>query len=146
MITPAKPRPFMAHMGLLVPLGLVVFLTLLYLVGVPWVVIALDGFWERVDRLAEHQRLLSFLTALSWAVTALIVYRLYRLRVWDRRVTSALEAARAPSEEDRQLGRRSLEYLARNSQLPSEERAWLSALLGEDHDQHPEQRFGALGL
>jgi hypothetical protein len=146
MTTPAKPRPFLANKALLLLLGLVVLLTLLYIVGVPWVVLALDGFWEEVDRLAEHQRLLSFLTALSWAVTVLFVYRLYRLRVWDRRVMSALEAARAPSEEVRRLGRRSLEHLAQNPRLPREEQVWLSALLGEDHNQHPGQRFGASGL
>lgn len=145
MTTPAKPRPLMAHTGLLVTLGLVVLLTLLYIVGVPWVVIALDEFWEGADRLAEHQRLLSFLTALSWAVTALFVYHLSRLRLWDRRVMSALEAARAPSEDDRRQGRRSLEHLARNPNLAHEEQAWLSALLGENHEQHPEQRFGASG-
>ncbi|MHC5557926.1 hypothetical protein [Kocuria sp. U4B] len=146
MTTPAKPRDLLAHKGWLVTPALFVLLSLLYIVGVPWVVLALDGFWEGVDRLVEHQRLLSFLTALSWAVTALFVYRLYRLRVWDRRVLSALKAARAPSEEVRRLGRRSLEHLAQNPHLPREEQAWLSALLGEDHDEHPEQRFGTSGL
>ncbi|MCD1144438.1 hypothetical protein LQU92_04170 [Kocuria sp. LUK] len=135
MTTPSKPsNPLSTGRGLLVPLGLVVLLTLLYVAGVPWVALALDGFWEGVDRLAEHPRILSFLTALSWAVTAFFAYRFYRMYLWDKRVTSALEAIGTSSTATRQLGWRSLNHLATAEGLPKNERAWLSAVLKDLHE------------
>lgn len=133
------PQRIMTHRGLLVPLGLVVFLTLLYVAGVPWVVVALDEFWEGVDRLAEHPRLMSFLTALSWAVAALFVYRFYRLYLWNKRVSSALEAVTDPLPAKQELGWRSLNHLATAEGLPKNERAWLSAVLDDLHERgaHP---------
>lgn len=131
MTTPAKPRSFLAHRGLLVPLGLIVFPTLLYMAGVPGVVVALDGFWEGVDRLAEHPRNWSFLTALSWAVAAFFVYRFYRLYHWDKRVSSAMEAVMEPSVVRQELGRRSLHHLATAKGLPKDERAWLASVLDD---------------
>ncbi len=139
MTTRAKPRLLLANRGLLVPLGLVVLPTLLYVAGVPWVVVALDGFWEGVDRLAEHPRIWSFLTALSWAVAILFVYRFYRLYLWDKRVSSALEAVVAPSSSGQQMAWRSLSHLATAQGLPKNERAWLLAVLDDLHERgaHP---------
>ncbi|MEX5255066.1 hypothetical protein [Kocuria arenosa] len=140
MTTPAQPLPLLANKGLLVPLGLVVLPTLLYLVGVPWVVVALDGFWEGIDRLADHPRIWSFLTALSWAVAAFFVYRFYRLYLWDKRVSSAMEAVIEPSVARQELGRRSLSHLATAKGLPENERAWLSAVLDDLHDLEDPRR------
>ena len=139
MTTPVKSRPLLANKGLLVPLGLVVLPTLLYVAGVPWVVVALDEFWEGVDRLAEHPRIWSFLTALSWAVAAVFVYRFYRLYLWDKRVSSSLEAVVASSSARQELGWRSLSHLATAEGLPKNERAWLSAVLNDLHERgtHP---------
>ena len=134
MTTSAKPRPLLASKGLLVPLAVIVLLTLLYVAGVPWVVVALDSFWEGVDRLAEHPSLMSFLTALSWAVAALFVYRFYRLYLWNKRVSSALEAVVAPSSSGQQWAWRSLRHLATAGGLPKNEQAWLSAVLDDLHE------------
>lgn len=131
--------PPLASRGLLVPLGLAVFLTLLYVAGVPWVVVALDGFWEGVDRLAARPRLMSFLTALSWAVAAFFVYRFYRLSLWNKRVSSALEAVTAPSVASQELGWRSLSHLATAKGLPKDERAWLRVVLDDLHEQGDRQ-------
>lgn len=134
MTTSSKPRSLLTSKGSLVPLGLVVLPTVLYVAGVPWVVVALDGFWEGVDRLAEHPRIWSFLTALSWAVAAFFVYRFYRLYLWDKRVSSAMEAVIEPSVVRQELGRRSLSHLATAKGLPENERAWLSAVLDDLED------------
>lgn len=136
----SSPR---AGRGLLMPLGLVVLLTLLYVAGVPWAVVALDRFWEGVDRLAEHPRLMSFFTALSWAVAAFFVYRFYRLYLWDKRVSSALEAVVASTPAGQQLGWRSLSHLATAGGLPKNERAWLSTVLDELYERgaHPPSTF-----
>ncbi|KUG55490.1 hypothetical protein AVL61_04985 [Kocuria rosea subsp. polaris] len=139
MATPAQPHPLLASKGLLVPLLLIVLLILLYVAGVPWVVVALDGFWEGVDRLAEHPRILSFLTALSSAVAAFFVYRFYRLSLWNKRVSSALEAVTAPSVARQELGWRSLSHLATAEGLPKDERAWLTAVLDDLHGQGDRQ-------
>lgn len=133
MTTSSKPSsPLRASRGLLVPLGLVVLLTLLYMAGMPWAVVALDRFWERVDRLAEHPRLMSFFTALSWAVAVFFVYRFY---LWDKRVSSALEAVVASTPAGQQLGWRSLSHLATAGGLPKNERAWLSAVVDELYER-----------
>lgn len=139
MTTSSKRRSLLAHKGVLVPIGLVVIPTLLYMADVPGAVVALDGFWERVDRLAEHPRLMSFLTALSWAVAAFFVYRFYRLYLWDKRVSSSLEAVVASSSARQELGWRSLSHLATAEGLPKNERAWLSAVLYDLHERgaHP---------
>ncbi|WP_336650533.1 hypothetical protein [Kocuria rosea] len=129
----------LAGSGLLVPLGLIVLLTLLYVAGLPWVVVALDGFWEGVDRLAAHPRVLSFLTALSWAVAAFFVYRFYRLSLWNKRVSSALEAVTASSVARQELGWRSLSHLATAGGLPKDERAWLVAVVDDLHPQGARQ-------
>lgn len=134
MTRPAPPRLLVANKGLLVPLALVVLLTLLYMAGIPWVVVALDGFWEGGDRLAERPRILSFLTALSWAIAALFVYRFYRLYLWDKRVSSALEAVVAASSSGQQMAWRSLSHLATAKGLPKNERVWLSAVLDDLHE------------
>ncbi|MFF0944148.1 hypothetical protein ACFYE2_07955 [Kocuria sp. CPCC 205300] len=140
MTTFSKPSsPPLASRGLLVPIGLVVLLTLLYVAGVPWVVVALDGFWEGLDRLAEHPRIWSFLTALSWAVAAVFVYRFYRLYLWNKRVSSALEAVTDPLPAKQELGWRSLHHLATVEGLPKNERAWLSAVLDDLHEQGDRQ-------
>ncbi|MUN62884.1 hypothetical protein GMA12_06970 [Kocuria sediminis] len=135
MTTSSKPHFLLVSKGLLVPFALVVFMTLLYVAGVPWVVVALDEFWEGVDRLAAHPRLMSFLTALSWAVAALFVYRFYRLYLWDKRVFSALEAVVAPSSSRQHLAWRSLTHLATAEGLPKNERDWLSAVLEDLHER-----------
>lgn len=139
MTTRAKARCLLTSKELLVPLGLLVLLISLYVAGIPWVVVALDGFWEGVDRLAEHPRLMSFLTALSWAVAAVSVYRFYRLYLWDKRVSSALEAVVAPSSARQELAWRSLIHLATAKGLPKDERAWLSVVLDDLHERgaHP---------
>ncbi|MEX5300620.1 hypothetical protein [Kocuria sabuli] len=139
MTTSGKTHSLLANKGLLVPLGLVVLLIMLYVAGVPWVIVALDGFWEGVDRLAEHPRIWSFLTALSWAVAAFFVYRFYRLYLWDKRVSSAMEAVVAPSSARQELGWRSLSHLATADGLPKNERAWLSAVLDDFQERgaHP---------
>lgn len=129
------PQRIMTHRRLLVPLGLVVFLTLLYVAGVPWVVVALDEFWEGVDRLVAHPRLMSFLTVLCWAIADLFVYRFYRLHLWDKRVSSALAAVATPSSAGQQIAWRSLNHLATAKGLPKDERAWLSAVHDDLHEQ-----------
>lgn len=139
MTTSVKPRAFLAPKGLHVSLVVILLLTLLYVAGVPWVVVALDGFWKGVDRLAEHPRILSFLTALSWAVAAAFVYRFYRLYLWNKRVSSSLEAVVASSSARQELGWRSLSHLATAEGLPKNERAWLSAVLNDLHERGAHQ-------
>ncbi|MCM3688296.1 hypothetical protein [Kocuria rosea] len=101
----------------------------LYVAGVPWVVTALDAFWEGVDHLGRYSELLWAVTALSWVGVAWLFLRLHRLTQWNQQVLSALKAAMEEAEVVRALGRNVLADLAHTRGIPRRDRAWVSSML-----------------
>lgn len=142
MIASTQRKPRLPHYRLpLLPtlLAAPVVLTGLYMAGVPWAVIALDRFWEGVDRLGRYTELLWAVTALSWVGAAWLLLRLHRLTQWNQRVLSALKAATDEAEVIRALGRRVLADLAHTRGVPRKDRAWVSSMLTALTPPHPEE-------
>jgi hypothetical protein len=139
MITSPQRKPILAPRRipiLLTLLGLVVVLTGLYLVGVPWVVAALDAFWEGVDHLGRYSELLWAVTGLSWAGVVFLLLHLQRLARWNQRVDAALKAATGDSGSERERGREALVELSRTRGIPRQEREWVELLLSIVSPQH----------
>lgn len=135
-------RPLPLIPAVLVALAVPVVLTVLYVAGVPWVVTALDGFWEGVDQLGRYTELLWAATALSWAGAAWLLVRLHRLTQWNQQVLSALKAAMDETEVIRALGRSVLADLAHTRGVPSKDRAWVASMLAALTPPHPDDASG----
>ncbi|MGQ1798036.1 hypothetical protein ACT4S5_13000 [Kocuria oceani] len=137
---PARRLPLTDTLLLLV---VPVVLTGLYMAGVPWVVTALDGFWEGVDHLGRYTELLWAVTALSWVGVAWLFLRLHRLTQWNQRVLSALKAATDETEVVRALGRSVLAALVHTRGIPRKDRARASTMLAALTPPDPDDTAGA---
>jgi hypothetical protein len=145
MITSPQRKPASAPRRISVlftVLGLVVVPTGLYLAGVPWVVSALDAFWEGVDHLGRYPELLWAVTGLSWAGTALFLLHLQRLTRWTQRVDAALKVAAGGSDAEREQGREALVELSRTRGIPRQDREWVKILLTIVSSPHREDPPG----